>query len=178
MKYLILKYIIPLLFLMLSAGFAKAASLDIWYELPASGHKEYWIVAFEENDFIKDKIGHWLPLSIIETKGEKVRCSLRTLERSENSTTFTFLLQDTAGAQILTGLQGFRDRGPDDTLPVLFYREGQDTILSLRMGDGTERKILVRRGDSILDLKSSMSISLASPFWKWDEVTIKHFGDE
>lgn len=169
---------LALLAAMFLAGTAQAFATEVWHRLPTSQKPEHWLLAFEENAFIREKIGHWLMLRVYKSDGQPLEWRFKQLERKDDTTVFMLVIRTGDGSETEVGTSGFRDRGPDGQPPVVVSQEGDDVFAELTQGDGTKRRILFRRGTSIQDLRERVSVSKASVLWNWDTAPVYKLGRE
>jgi len=148
---------------------ANVKAADLWYRLPVSRQPELWLVCFEENEFIRDKIGDWLPIRLFSSDGTDLSWCFKELKRFDNLTSYMMRIRTKGGREIELGTSPFHDKGPDERPEAVIYQENTDLFVSITMGDGSKRRIMFRRGSSVDDLRARTRISKASALWDWTE---------
>lgn len=143
-------------------------ALDVWYRLPVSGDAELWFLGFEENEFIRNQIGDWLPMRLFKSDGSELLWRFEELKRIDNRASFILRVRSKGGREYEVGTSPFMDKGPDGQPEAVVSQEGSDLFISLTMGDGSVRRILFRRGRDVDDLRARTKISRASALWDWN----------
>jgi|GEM_PF-3437766 len=153
--------------LVLLAFYPELIAANLWYRLPVSQQSEFWLVCFEEDEFIRNKIGDWLPMRIYSSDGTELSFCFKELKRVDNKTSFIIRIRTKGGREIELGTSPFHDKGSDEQPEAVVYQQDTDLFVSVRMGDGSERRIMFRRGSSLDDLRARTKVSRASAFWDW-----------
>ena len=136
-------------FLFVFALCCNVKATDVWQRLPVSGDAELWFLGFEENEFIRSRIGDWLAIRMFKSDGAELLWRFEELKRVDNKTSFTLRIRNRGGREYGVGTSPFVDKGPSGQPEAVVYQEGSDFYVSLKMGDGTARRIMFRRGRDI-----------------------------
>lgn len=150
-------------------------ALDVWHRLPVSGDTELWFLGLEENEFIRNQIGDWLAIRLFKSDGAELLWRFEELQRVDGKSSFTLRIRDKDGRECELGTSPFVDKGPNGQPEAVVYQEGSDLYVSLKMGDGTARRIMFRRGRDVDDLRARTKISKASALWDWNTVPASLF---
>ncbi len=145
---------------------------DVWCRLPVSDEAELLFVGFEENEFIRGRIGDWLAMRLFKSDGSELLWRFVELKRIDNKTSFILRVRGKGGREYEVGTSPFMDKGPDGQPEAVVSQEGSDLFISLTMGDGSVRRILFRRGRDVDDLRARTKISRASALWDWNNEPI------
>lgn len=161
-----IRYVIFLAFVLIS--FARAADQEAWHQLAGQDKASHWLLAFEEAEFIREKIGDWLPIAIFKTDAkEPLKWRLDSIRRKNNNCELSISLTSGRNRQVCQKYAWF-DRGPDAELRGDVEEAAKEVHISVRQNDGSMRRIWIRRADGIGELREIVRVSKAMLVWKWE----------
>jgi hypothetical protein len=172
-----MKFIVFFLTLVFSAPKLFAFVVDqggLWHASPSETGKLLF-VAYEETELMRSRIGQWLPEGIFNLEGLAFNWKVDNIERVNNRISITVSIKFSNGKTF--GYQySHSDEGPDERLEAIVLQKNGEVHVSIKVGNGTERRILFGFGKDLADLQSKYTVSQAMPLWAWGSdkiVTIK-----
>jgi hypothetical protein len=147
---------------------ARAADQAEWRELAGQDKPSYWLLAFEEAEFIRKSIGDWLPVAIFKTEAkEPLKWRLDHILRKSNQCELSISLVSGRNREVCQKYSWF-DRGPDAELTGDVQTAEKEVYISIRQNDGSVRRFWIRREDGIGGFRNTVRVSKAMLVWKWE----------
>lgn len=150
---------------------AKAADLAKWRELPGQDKPSYWLLAFEEAEFIRTKIGDWLVIATFKTETDApLGWRLNYIRRRDNQCELSMSFVGQKKLEVTQKYSWF-DKGPNAEIDGEPLETEKEVYIDILQGDRSKRRIWLRRADGISELRETVKISKAMLMWTWDKVT-------
>lgn len=147
---------------------AQAKDEPVWRELSGQSKPSHWLLAFEEAEFIRAKIGNWLPIAIFRTHPDApLKWKLDYIRRKSNQCELSISFVSTRDREITQKYTWF-DKGPDAELTSELTQTDTEIYIPIRQADGSMRRVWLRRADGIDDLSKNVKVSKAMLIWKWE----------
>ncbi len=165
-----IRYLIFLIFALMPL--ARAAVGAEWRMLPGQEKPSHWLLAFEEAEFIRPKIGDWLVIGIFRTDANTpLRWKLDYIHRKDNQCELSMSLVSGKIRRQLMQKYSWFDKGPDAELIGELVTEEKEIQITIPQGDGSKRRVWLRRADGLGELRETVKISKAMLVWKWENVS-------
>ena len=148
-----------------------SAPADVWYQMDASS-KKWLFYASEVLPSIQEKVGKWKPLALYSIQSDAIYISIVSMRRKDNLLTAVTAFTDSAGNRQQVTFADY-NKGPDGDVDAVVKNGGDRISIMVDGSDDTGSLFMVRLAESLERLKSTTSLYIGSPFWKWDRAGTK-----
>lgn len=145
----------------------RALSNDLWHVVRGDNDKQMWLLAYEEADFIKDKIGQWLPLDVFSIELDFILLwQIGSIERRDHNIHVKISVKYSP-TQIRSFDFSFHDRGPNAAIDCFVREDSGEVRITIPCADGSTTDLMLGGAKDAESLASKYTISKAMPEWKW-----------
>lgn len=171
MKTIIAIICIVITFVKAEENNAAMNSGFLWHEVKVD-NKTIVFIAHQEAKFIREKIGEWLPLSLMMIKnGNYFLWSIKNVYRKKNKIYVGIQFKNDVGVVGEINFD-YASTGEDGKIESTVSISESETRITIKDEDG-ERSVLIGLSKDIKHFSQKYTISKAMPLWKWENAVVE-----
>jgi hypothetical protein len=164
---LILAVLLPLVMLSTTAtSRGEDGNLPVWQAAPSVPKGKYLFLGFQEAQFIRAKLGEWLPVGLLEVgESDEIYYSIESVTRKDLEMAIQLeVYNKTTAKKCQFRWQWTLPTGVDD-VEVVATKPGVVEVRYPKAGE--VREIRLARALDLPQAKEEFKISRAAPLWEW-----------